>query len=528
MVLQLKKVFISDEVDPRCVEVLKENGIEVVKDTKLRTDKEKFLAEIAKYDGLIVRSATKVTADVINAATNLKIIGRAGTGVDNIDCDAATKRGIIVMNTPGGNTLSAAEHTCALICCLSRDIPNAVATMRDGKWDRKAFMGSELNGKTLAIIGLGRIGKEVALRMQSFGMTTIGYDPIIPGSVSSQFGVEWMELEQLWPKADYITVHTPLIPQTKNLLGETSFGKCKKGVKVVNCARGGIIDEVALLKALDDGQCGGAGLDVYVSEPPDDYNLAKHPKVIPTPHLGASTVEAQKRVAVEIAEQFVDVMNGKSLFGAINAQAMYNALSPATQPWVTLGKCLGSLLSTQGADSKQGVCISYAGTDLKDAGSYLSASVLSGLLATQAGGEGSTLNLVSAPALAKQLGVNVECKYKSVCSSGLFAEVCVKVGGNTVVGTTSGSQSLIVSINGTKFATPAVLSGSMILFQANSSKDLVAKLLGSLTDSGATVTGLSVTTPGQSQWGLVYLASGSTNSLDSIKSLVQSAVLLQL
>ncbi|XP_053373404.1 D-3-phosphoglycerate dehydrogenase-like [Mercenaria mercenaria] len=525
MVLELKKVFISDEVDPRCVEVLKESGIEVVKDTKLRTDKEKFLAEISKYDGLIVRSATKVTADVINAATNLKIIGRAGTGVDNIDCEAATKRGIIVMNTPGGNTLSAAEHTCALMCCLSRDIPNAVATMRAGTWDRKSFMGSELYGKTLAIIGLGRIGKEVALRMQSFGMTTIGYDPIIPGSVSSQFNTEWMELEQIWPKADYITVHTPLIPQTRNLINEGVFAKCKKGVKVVNCARGGIIDEAALLKALDAGQCGGAGLDVYVNEPPDDYTLAKHPKVIATPHLGASTVEAQKRVAVEIAEQFVDVMHGRSLFGAINAQAMHNALSADTQPWVDLGRCLGTILASLGANPKKGISISSVGAGLKDAGSYLGASVLSGLLSVEGGAGDAALNLVSAPAVAKQQGIQVESKYESTKGSQL---VSVSADGRTVTGTTSGGQPLLISINGAQFSTPAVLSGSVLLFQAKSDPKLVSTVAGALSDNGASVTGFSVTVDSKgSQWGIVYLPSPPPNGLFNISKTVQSAVELE-
>lgn len=521
-------MFISDEVDPRCVEVLQENGIEVVKDTKLRTDKEKFLAEISKYDGLIVRSATKVTAEIINAATNLKIIGRAGTGVDNIDCDAATSKGIIVMNTPGGNTLSAAEHTCALMCCLSRDIPNAVATMRAGAWDRKSFMGSELYGKTLGIIGLGRIGKEVALRMQAFGMTTIGYDPIIPGSVSSQFGVEWMELEELWPRVDYITVHTPLIPQTRNLINEEVFAKCKKGVKVVNCARGGIIDEAALLKALNSGQCGGAGLDVYLNEPPDDYTLAKHPKVIPTPHLGASTVEAQKRVAVEIAEQFVDVMHGRSLFGAINAHAMHNALSADTQPWVDLCRYMGTILAKLGADPKKGVSIRSCGAGFKDAGSYLGASVLSGLLSTIGGSGDAALNLVSAPALAKQMGIKVESKYEAGSEAPYSQLVSVSVDGMEIAGTTSGNQPLLVTLNGARFATPAVLSGSMLLFQAKSDAKLVSTVTGALLNNGASVSGFSATVDTKgSQWGIVYLLTPPPDGLFNIKSNVQTVVDLE-
>ncbi|XP_013402731.1 D-3-phosphoglycerate dehydrogenase [Lingula anatina] len=344
MALTLKKVLISDEVDPKCVQILQANGVDVVKDTKLT--KEQLIQEIPKYDGLIVRSATKVTADVIAAASNLKIIGRAGTGVDNIDCDAATKKGIIVMNTPGGNTLSAAELTCTMVCVLSRQVPQANDSLRAGRWDRKKFMGSEIFGKTLAIVGLGRIGKEVATRMQSFGMRTIGFDPIIPADVVAEFGVEWMSLEELWPLADYITVHTPLIPKTKNMINAEVFSKCKKGVKIINVARGGIVDEEALLEALNAGICGGAALDVFIQEPPKDFTLVQHPLVVSTPHLGANTTEAQSRVAEEIAQQFVDAMQGKSLFGALNAQALSNALSPATQPWVTLGEALGRLAAS--------------------------------------------------------------------------------------------------------------------------------------------------------------------------------------
>ncbi|XP_013409158.1 D-3-phosphoglycerate dehydrogenase-like [Lingula anatina] len=344
MALTLKKVLISDEVDPKCVQILQANEVDVVKDTKLT--KEQLIQEIPKYDGLIVRSATKVTADVIAAASKLKIIGRAGTGVDNIDCDAATKKGIIVMNTPGGNTLSAAELTCTMVCALSRQVPQANDSLRAGRWDRKKFMGSEIFGKTLAIVGLGRIGKEVATRMQSFGMRTIGFDPIIPADVVAEFGVEWMSLEELWPLADYITVHTPLIPKTKNMINAEVFSKCKKGVKIINVARGGIVDEEALLEALNAGKCGGAALDVFIQEPPKDFTLVQHPLVVSTPHLGANTTEAQSRVAEEIAQQFVDAMQGKSLFGALNAQALSNALSPATQPWVTLGEALGRLAAS--------------------------------------------------------------------------------------------------------------------------------------------------------------------------------------
>uniref|UniRef100_A0A668AQR2 phosphoglycerate dehydrogenase n=1 Tax=Myripristis murdjan TaxID=586833 RepID=A0A668AQR2_9TELE len=315
--VSIKSVLISESVDPCCKKILEENGIRVTEKPNMKKDD--LIAEIKDYDGLVVRSATKVTADVINAASNLKIVGRAGTGVDNVDVDAATKKGIIVMNTPSGNTISAAELTCALLMSLSRHVPQAVMSMKAGNWDRKKFMGAELYGKTLGILGLGRIGKEVATRMQSFGMKTIGYDPITPPEVSASWGVEQMSLDQLWPQCDYITVHTPLMPSTAGLLNDESFAKCKKGVKVVNCARGGIIDEAALLRALESGQCGGAGLDVFVEEPPKNRSLVDHPNVISCPHLGASTKEAQARCGQDIALQIVDMVKGKSLVGAVSS-----------------------------------------------------------------------------------------------------------------------------------------------------------------------------------------------------------------
>jgi len=319
------KILISDPVNTVCADTLRKGGFEV---DQLSLTKDQLLASIKNYDGLIVRSETKVTAEVLEGAgAKLKIVGRAGTGVDNVDVPVATKKGILVMNTPGGNTLSAAEHTCILIASLARNVPQACASLKSGAWDRKLYSGNELYGKTLAILGLGRIGREVALRMQSYGMKTIGYDPIIPGSVTKEFGVESLTLDQIWPLADYITVHTPLIPETKHLINDDVFARCKKGVRVINVARGGIIDEQALLRNLKTGQCGGAGLDVFVEEPPkSEYykELLNHPKMVCTPHLGASTAEAQIRVAEEIGEQFVGFFKGTSLVGAINADQIPN------------------------------------------------------------------------------------------------------------------------------------------------------------------------------------------------------------
>uniref|UniRef100_A0A1L8E0N8 Putative glyoxylate/hydroxypyruvate reduct n=1 Tax=Nyssomyia neivai TaxID=330878 RepID=A0A1L8E0N8_9DIPT len=332
MPVDIKKVLVCDAVDEACVNLLKENGIQVT--YKLKLPKEELCQEVKNFDALIVRSDTKVTRDVLEAGSgSLKAVGRAGAGVDNIDIEAATKHGVIVLNTPGGNSISACELTCLLLATLARPVTFAAQSMKEGRWDRKIYAGTELYGKTLAILGLGRIGREVALRMRAWGMRCIGFDPITTHEEAKAVGVEKMELDDIWPQADYITVHTPLIPSTKNLVSEGTLGRCKKGVKVVNVARGGIIDEAALLVALQSGQCGGAALDVFPEEPPKSETtkaLIQHPNVVATPHLGASTAEAQVRVAVEVAEQFVALTGCSSVFttypGVVNREVLKTAL----------------------------------------------------------------------------------------------------------------------------------------------------------------------------------------------------------
>lgn len=319
---QIKNILITDDVDAKSIEIFENNGFLVTKNTKLSKDELK--EEIKKYDCLIVRSATKVTSEIIASAGNsLKLIGRAGTGVDNIDVDAATANQTLVMNTPGSNTISAAELTCAMLSSLARFVPQANQSMKEGKWERTKFVGTELFGKTLAIIGLGRIGKEVAYRMNAFGMKCIGYDPIVTAEQAAKSNIEFKTLEEIWPLADYITIHVPLMPETENLISKAVISKCKPGFKVINCARGGIIHEADLLEALMCGKCGGAGLDVYREEPPTkELELLKHPNVICTPHLGASTKEAQNRVAIDLASQIVNYVKQNVLEGGVNAHKL--------------------------------------------------------------------------------------------------------------------------------------------------------------------------------------------------------------
>jgi len=464
----MPKILISDPVDSVCAEYLKKNGCHV---DQIKLTKEQLLDNIKNYDGLIVRSETKVTADVLQAATNLKVVGRAGTGVDNVDLDAATKRGVLVMNTPGGNTLSAAEHTCALIASMARNIPQACATLKNGAWDRKLFSGNELYGKTLAILGLGRIGKEVALRMQSYGMKTIGFDPIVPAEVSAEFGVKSMTLEQIWPLADYITVHVPLIPQTKHLINDAVFAKCKKGVRVVNVARGGIIDEESLSRNLKSGQCGGAALDVFCEEPPkSDYykELLNHPKMVCTPHLGASTSEAQLRVAEEIAEQFVTFFKGEGLVGAVNAGSLAVAMSGPNKSWLILARSLGVVASVLGSVSN--IEIIVQDPNLKDT-SFLPVSVVSGYLYGSTGDK--NINLINAMPLANEKGIKLTVAKDDANNVARSLKLIVSVGNAkfTVTGTSaSDNLGLLNGIDDNSFPGGLPMDGTLVFFTGTASQ----------------------------------------------------------
>lgn len=475
--LPIRKVLISEPVDQACVEILLKNGIEV--SSKPGITKEKLIDEIKNYDGLVVRSATKVTAEILDAgAGNLKIVGRAGTGVDNIDCDAATRNGVLVINAPGGNTLSAAELTCSMILSLSRSIPQACASMKEGRWDRKNFMGQELQNKTLAIIGLGRIGREVATRMQSFGMKTIGFDPLVPAEASREFGVESFGLEQLWPQADYITIHVPLIPQTKNMINSQVFAKCRKGVFIINCARGGIIDESALLQALESGHCGGLGVDVYEQEPPTNKPLIQHPKVICTPHLGASTKEAQRRVAEEIAEQFVDLINGRPIFGAVNAPILSFLLNPENQPWMAVSERMTKIaVSLMGSEPVSRITLHTYGDILRGKEKALMTASMVGALSSIY----KNVNFINAPSFAKEKNLQIEHTHESklpCCSDTLAAAVIIKVVSTagksvSVCGTTQGAVPLLCGVENALFHPQFHLTGKILVCRMDEKCNIV-------------------------------------------------------
>ena len=311
-----------DSVDPLCAEVFKSRGIQADQPGKLTI--EELTQKISGYDGMVVRSATKVTSELLQHAPNLKVVGRAGVGVDNIDIAASTSKGVLVMNTPDGNTICTAEHTCGMIIALSRNIPKAVAKVKSGGWDRKAYMGIEVHGKVLGIVGLGKIGTEVAKRMQAFGMEVWAYDPFSTQEHANELGVKLTNLDDVLAGSDYLSVHTPLTEKTKGLVSLKNADKIKKGMRLVNCARGGIYEESDLPQLLDEGILGGVALDVYTSEPPTEeiYKVLEHELIISTPHLGASTEEAQEKVAEQIASQMADALENKNYKGSLNGKSI--------------------------------------------------------------------------------------------------------------------------------------------------------------------------------------------------------------
>ncbi len=396
------KILISDPLSKEGVEILKKEKFIAEERSKISHDELKKI--IKDYDALIVRSGTKVTADIINASKRLKVIGRAGVGLDNVDCKAASKKGIIVMNTPGGNTISAAEHTMSLILALSRNIPQANASIKKGEWDRKRFMGVELCEKTLGIIGLGRIGTEVAKRALSFGMKVIAYDPYLTIDKAKQLEIELLDLKELFACSDYITVHTPLTSDTKHLISDKQIKQMKKGVRIINTARGGIVDEKALLKGIESGKIAGCALDVYEIKPPAENPLLKSDKVIGTPHLGASTEEAQVNVAVQIAKQIADALMGRGIRNAINIPYIDRETYKVVQPYINLSEKMGALLAQLVEGRVREVNIAYSGEITEHNLTPITVAFVKGLLSSVVG---EMVNYVNASVIASERGIKV-------------------------------------------------------------------------------------------------------------------------
>ncbi|MCZ6775752.1 MAG: phosphoglycerate dehydrogenase [Ignavibacteria bacterium] len=392
----------SDNLEQSCIDILNGEGFDV--DSKPGISADDLKKIIGVYDGLVVRSATKVSSDVIASATNLKVIGRAGTGVDNIEVDAATRRGILVMNTPGGNTISAAEHTLSMLLSLARNIPQAHRSLTEGRWERKKFIGTEVLEKTIGIIGLGKIGREVALRCQALRMKTIGYDPLLGRDVALKFKIELVSLDEVYRRSDFISVHTPLTNETRGILNDKTLAKCKKGVRIINCARGGIVDEQALLRGLNSGHVAGAALDVFEKEPPTDNPLLAHERVIATPHLGASTEEAQEKVAIQIAHQLADALHARGYAGVVNGAALQLTMKEEVRPFLSLAEKMGSLVAQMATGKLKKIIIGASGELVCSSLELLKAGILKGILSHALP---DPVNFVNAPMLAKEMGLAI-------------------------------------------------------------------------------------------------------------------------
>ncbi|ALA16560.1 MULTISPECIES: phosphoglycerate dehydrogenase [unclassified Chelatococcus] len=398
------KVLISDALSPAAVQIFKDRGIEVDFQPNLGKDKDKLAEIIGNYDGLAIRSATKVTPKILEQASRLKVIGRAGIGVDNVDIPAATAKGIIVMNTPFGNSITTAEHAIAMMFALAREIPAADASTQAGKWEKNRFMGVEITGKTLGIIGCGNIGSIVAERALGLRMKVVAYDPFLSPERALDIGVEKVELDDLLARADIITLHTPLTEKTKNVLSAENIAKTKKGVRIVNCARGGLVDEAALRKALDEGHVAGAAFDVFTIEPATENPLFGHPNVVCTPHLGAATTEAQENVALQVAEQMSDYLLRGAISNAVNFPSITAEEAPKLKPFIALAEKLGSFAGQLTETGMKSVHITYEGTVAHLNTRALSSAAIAGLLRPIL----QDVNVVSAPVVAKERGIVVE------------------------------------------------------------------------------------------------------------------------
>jgi D-3-phosphoglycerate dehydrogenase len=399
------KVLVADKISPKGVAYLRQQpGIEVIE--AYGSQPEKILELVKDVHAIAVRSETKITAAVFKAAPLLKVVGRAGVGVDNVDVEAATDHGVVVMNTPAGNTIATAELTFTHILCGARPVPRATASMKAGQWDRKSFSGLQLFRKTLGIVGLGRIGGEVAKRAQAFGMRVMAYDPYLAPSRAKAMQVEGVSLDELLQQSDYITVHMPLTDDTKYMIDEAAFEKCRQGVRIFNCARGGIIKESALIAAVKSGRVAAAGLDVYEDEPlAKDSELRTLPNVVLTPHLGASTAEAQESVGVEIAEQIADVLNGGVIRNAVNVPSIDAATMKVLGPYIDLGAKLGTLVQQIAPQQISLLSITYWGRLVELDANAVTRSIECGFLRRIAGDE---VNFVNAPARLERLGVRAQ------------------------------------------------------------------------------------------------------------------------
>ncbi|CAN5150865.1 phosphoglycerate dehydrogenase [soil metagenome] len=477
------KVLISDKMDPKAAEIFRARGIQV--DEITGKTKEELIAIIGEYDGLAIRSATKVTKEIIAAAKNLKVVGRAGIGVDNVDIPAASAAGVVVMNTPFGNSITTAEHAIALMFALARQLPEADASTQAGKWEKNRFMGVELTSKTLGLIGAGNIGSIVAERARGIKMKVVAYDPFLTPERAIDMGVEKVTLDELLARADFITLHTPLTDQTRNILSRENIAKTKKGVRIINCARGGLIDEAALKDALDSGQVGGAALDVFVDEPATNSPLFNTPNFISTPHLGASTSEAQVNVAIQVAEQLSDFLLDGGVTNALNMPSLSAEEAPKLKPYMALAERLGSLIGQLAHDNLTKISIEVEGAAAELNIKPITGAVLAGLMSRYS----DTVNMVNAPFLAKERGLDIrEVRHDREGDYHTLIRVSVQTdeGEKSVAGTLFGNAApRLVEIFGIKVE--ADLAGDMLYIVNEDAPGFIGRLGSSLGDAGINI-----------------------------------------
>lgn len=493
------RILVSDPVSQAGIEVLKKH---FPVDVKLKLPPEELAAIIGEYDALVVRSETKVTKDIIARADKLKVIGRAGVGVDNIDVEAATNRGIIVMNAPEGNTVAATEHTVAMLLAMARQIPQAYQSMKQGKWERAKFMGVEMRGKTLGVIGLGRIGTGVAQRAIAMEMKIIAYDPFLSAEKAASLGITLMEVKDVIAQADFITLHSPLTKETKNLLDKQAFETMKQGVRIVNCARGGIIDEQALVDALVSGKVAAAALDVFEKEPlPADSPLLTAPNLIVTPHLGASTEEAQINVAVDVAEGVITALRGEPVRTAVNIAPVSAEAMTFVKPYLTLAEKLGHLAASLLKGRIDKVEMTYQGEVGTREFHPITTAAVKGLLSPILL---DTVNYVNAPAIAKSRGIKVtEIVNQEVENFTNFITMAVKSdkGQLTISGALFGKKDpRIVEING--YHVDALPMGYVLVSPHLDTPGIIGKVGTVLGANGINIAGMQVgRKPGQKPGG---------------------------
>jgi D-3-phosphoglycerate dehydrogenase len=510
------KVLIADQLSEDGIKLLKAEP-QLSVDVRTGLSPQQLAEIIEPYDGLVVRSATKVTAEVIARAKHLKVIGRAGVGLDNVDAEAATKRGIIVMNVPAGNTMSTAEHTLSMIMAVARRIPQADAHARAGKWERSKFVGVELFGKTLGIVGLGKIGAEVAKRAQAFGMRLLAHDPFLSSERAQQLGIETTTLQRIYAEADFITVHTPLTAETKHMIGAKEMAQMKPTVRLINCARGGIIDEQALAAAVSEGRIAGAAVDVFEEEPPKDHPFLKLDKIVVTPHLGASTAEAQLNVAIEIAQQVADALLGRGIRNASNMPSIDGATYKVLQPYIALGEKLGAIAAQLSGGQVAEVRVTYVGEVTAHDTSAVTLAILKGILAPSLG-EG--VNYVNASLIAAERGIKVvEAKANRLEEFANLLSVEVRCNGTalTVQGTLSSRREpRIVKID--EYFVEAAPQGYMLIIKNEDKPGLIGQLGTLLGQANINIAGM---TNGREQPG------GMAITIVNIDSAVPPSVLEQ-